>query len=316
MDTYNCYRLTLRLKSPFGTPWQADTIIGHLAWLVAYQEGKEGIKTFLSPFLEGCPPFVLSDAFPTRLLPRPLGQKLKLQVKDLESYAGERVRHKSEFLNLDDFQAIRLGKNISIDPVSSPWIGIEMLHAAISRETGTTREGGNLFATESWTLRQELWENNDALISIYVYCKDGWIERVERLFMELSSIGFGKDKSVGLGHFEFLQKEKWDGFSVFEEANGFISLSTFVPGLNDPTEGRWAINIKYGKLGENAGSGYPFKRPLLQIRPGSVFYTGQNPKPFYGRVVEGIAPGFPEAVQICYCLAVPCSLETFNHAAG
>ena len=312
MDAYSCYRLTIRLKSPFGTPWQADTIMGHLAWLVAHQEGKEGVKNFLDPFLEGNPPFVLSDGFPTGLLPRPLGQREKLEVKDLDSYASRKMRRKAEFLTLSDFGAIRLGEKIEIKPVPSPWIGIEMLHAAISRETGTTGEGGNLFTTESWALRQDLWEKNHALLSIYVNCLDGWIEKIERMFTYLSSVGFGKDKSVGLGHFELLRKEKWESFSVFREANGFISLSSFVPGINDPTDGRWAINIKYGKLGENAGNGNPFKRPLLQIRPGSVFYTGENPKPFYGQVVEGIAPSFPEAVQICYCLAVPWRLEIFD----
>jgi len=309
VDAYSCYRLIIQLKSPFGTPWQADTIMGHLAWHVAYQEGEEGVKSFLTPFLEGKPPFVLSDGFPSGLLPRPFGQKHKIGVKDLDSYTSEKIRRKTEFLNPSDFQALRLGETVEVGPISSPWIDIETLHAAISRQTGTTGEGGNLFAAESWVLRQNLWEENRALLSIYLYCEDGWIERIERMFTDLSSVGFGKDKSVGLGHFKFLRKEKWDGFSVFQGANGFISLSTSVPGVNDPTEGRWAINIKYGKLGENAGNGNPFKKPLLQIRPGSTFYTGDEPKPFYGRVVGGIASGFPEAVQICYCLAVPCRLE-------
>jgi CRISPR-associated protein Csm4 len=286
--------------------------MGHLAWLAAYQEGEEGIIDFLSPFLKGSPPFVLSDAFPATLLPKPLGQKKGHEVKDLDSYANEKTRRKAEFLGFSDFETIRRGGRAEVESISSPWIGIEVLRAAINRATGTTGEGGNLFMTESWSLKQGMWENNRALLSIYVYCLDGWIERIEKMFSELSLIGFGKDKSVGLGHFEYLGKEKWDGFAMFEGANGFISLSTFVPGVNDPTEGRWAINIKYGKLGENAGGGNPFKKPLLQIRPGSIFFTGNKPKPYYGRVVEGIAPGFPEAVQICYCLAVPCCLGLFN----
>ncbi len=314
MDAHNCYRLVIGLKAPFGTPWQADTIMGHLAWLVAHQEGKEGVKKFLTPFLEGKPRFVLSDGFPTDLLPRPLGQKQKIRVKDLDSYTNEKVRRKAEFLNLRDFQALRLGEKVEIVPISSPWVDIETLHATISRRTGTTGEEGNLFATESWTFRKNLLEDNHALISIYLYCEDGWIERIERMFTDLSLVGFGKDKSVGLGHFEILRKEKWDGFTVFQGTNGFISLSTFIPGVDDPTEGRWAINIKYGKLGENAGDGNPFKKPLLQLRSGSTFYTGDVPKPFYGRVVGGIAPGFPEAVQICYCLAVPCRFEIPDQA--
>ena len=305
MDAYSCYRFIIKLKSPFGTPWQADTIMGHLVWLVAQKEGKEGVKDFLAPFIKGNPPFVLSDGFPAGLLPRPLGYKQKLGAKDLDSYANEKMSRKAEFLTLSDFDAIRLGGEIEIEPVSFPWIGIETLHAVISRETGTTGEGGNLFTTESWALRQELWRE-EAILSIYVCSLEGWVGKIERMFTDLSLVGFGKDKSVGLGHFEFLGKEEWDGFSGFQEADGFISLSTFVPAVNDPVEGKWAINIKYGKLGENAGNGNPFKKPLLQFKPGAVFYTDKEPKPFYGRVVEGIAPGLPEAIQICYCLAVPC----------
>ncbi len=275
MDAYSRYRFIIKLKSPFGTPWQADTIMGHLVWLVAHQGGRRGSKKFPCSFHRGKPPFVISDGFPAGLLPRPLGYRQNPGAKDLDSYANEKVRRKAEFLTLCDFEAIRSGGKIEIDPVSFPWIGIQMLHAAISRETGTTGEGGNLFATNAWILRHELWKDGEVLLSIYAYILEDWIERMERMVADLSIVGFGKDKSVGLGQFEFLRSEKWDGFSGFKEANGFISLSTFVPAINDPVEGKWAINIKYGKLGENAGDGNPFKKPLLQFKPGAVFYTDE-----------------------------------------
>jgi CRISPR-associated protein Csm4 len=305
VDAYDCYRLTIRLKSPFGTPWQADTIMGHLAWLAAHREGKEGVKAFLAPFMEGKPPFVLSDGFPAGLLPKPLGYRQRREVRDLDSYADEKLTRKADFLTLKDFEAVRSGREVEAVPVSSPWLGIETLHASISRETGTTGEGGNLFTTDSWVLRQEMWNDEGALLSLYACVLEGWIEKIETMFADLASVGFGRDKSVGLGHFEFVSKKRWNGFQEIPAANGFVSLSTFVPGPSDPTEGKWAVNIKYGKLGEGAGGGNPFKKPLLQFKPGAVFYTGESPKRFYGRVVKDIAPGFPEAVQICYCFAVP-----------
>jgi CRISPR-associated protein Csm4 len=298
------------LKSLFGTPWQADTIIGHLAWLVAYQEGSSGVKDLLSHFLEGNPPFVFSDGFPAGLLPRPIGLWRPQAPKDLASYADEKIKRKSEFVSLAQFEALRRGKEIEIEPIASPWIELETLHSTISRQTGTTSgEAGNLFSTESWTIKQDLRANNYPSLSIFVYCFDEWVERIERWFRDLSLVGYGRDKSVGSGQFEFAGVQPWDGFGEFDGANGFVSLSSYAPGINDPTEGKWLLNVKYGKLGENAGSGNPFKRPLLQVKPGATFFTGEKPKSFYGGVVKGLAPSFADSIQICYCLAVPCRLK-------
>ena len=78
----------------------------------------------------------------------------------------------------------------------------------------------------------------------------------------------------------------------------------------------WSVNVKLGKLGEAAGTGNPFKRPLIQIKPGAVFRTGGRPTPFYGRVVKDIAPGMPDAVQICFTLAVPCKVLGSSQVSG
>ena len=310
MSTYSSYRLLIQLKSQSGTPWQADTLMGHLIWLVAHQEGAGGVKAFLDPFIKGQPPFVLSDGFPLGLLPRPVGLWTSKSAPDLDSYVKEKSRRKAEFIKFEQFEALRKNPEADIDPVSSPWIENETLHAAISRISNTTTgEAGTLFSTDSFTLNQEFWSENFPSISVYAYCTKDWGKKVEELFHELSQIGFGRDKSVGLGQFKFCSMEPCDFLPGNQDSNGFTSLSTYVPAVDDPTEGTWDVNVKYGKLGENAGGGNPFKKPLLQLKPGAVFYTGQNPRPFYGKVVKGLAPGFPEAVQICYCLAVPCRIR-------
>ena len=310
MDNYEGFRLSFRLRSLLGTPWQADTLTGSLAWLVAFREGEKGIGDFLALFIAGKPPFVLSDGFPEGLLPRPLKEKEASLANDLAAYAREKKLRKSEYLRVAQFEALRCGKPISIDPVPSPWENVETLHAAISRTTGTTSgEAGTLFATESLGVRSEGEGRYAPNFDIYAICLQGWSGKLESLFRDLARVGFGRDKSVGLGQFDFAGMGHWEGFNHFDGANGFINLSTFVPAADDPTDGKWALSIKYGKLGENAGGGNPFKTPLLQIKPGGVFKTGAKPKPFYGRVVQGLAPGFPSALQICYGLAVPCKLN-------
>jgi CRISPR type III-A-associated RAMP protein Csm4 len=227
-------------------------------------------------------------------------------IQDIDSYSRERRARKAEFLKAPDFEAARLGQEIKGNPVPSPWEEFETLHAMISRKSNTTTdEAGNLFSTESWGIKQDFAPNGLPTINIYLYCQETWRVKIENLFQDLSTVGFGRDKSVGFGQFEILKMEEWEGFRNFKGANAFIALSSFVPQENDPAEGKWAFNIKYGKLGEIAASKNPFKKPFLQVKPGAAFFTGGPPKPFYGRVLTGLSPSFPEAIQICYCLAVP-----------
>lgn len=309
MGEYECYRIALKLRSLAGTPWQADTVLGNLAWLEVLHGGDVEVASFLAPFVAGDPPIVLSDGFPEGLLPRPLFHRETVRAKDLASYAKERIERKAEFIRAKNFDLIRRGKAVEVEPVTSPWVELEILHASISRKTGTTSaEAGNLFSSQTWTISSNVEEAGNTVINIYALCKEGWRDRLAMLFQDLSLVGFGRDKSIGMGQVELLQIDPWHGFSSFEGADGFIALSSFVPAENDPTDGNWAVNVKYGKLGENAGGGNPFKRPFIQLKPGAVFYTGTKPRPYYGRTLKNLAPGFPESLQLCYCLSVPCKI--------
>ena len=172
----------------------------------------------------------------------------------------------------------------------------------LDRNTGTTGGAGQLYATESKVLRDEI-----EAVTFYLRVQEDWYDRAITLFHEVGKAGYGRDKSVGLGQFEVAGVEECDFFSSFDSADAFVSLSSYVPAENDPNNGRWKLRIKRGKLGEHAGGhGNPFKKPIIQFEPGAVFRTGARPKSWYGRVVKNVAPGMPEAVQICYALAVPC----------
>lgn len=73
-------RVSFRLRSSLGTPFQADTIFGHICWAIRHLEGEGELKSFLDAY-DNHPPLLLSDGFPfvdvcpdTRVhyLPRPL----------------------------------------------------------------------------------------------------------------------------------------------------------------------------------------------------------------------------------------------------
>lgn len=293
------YRIRLKLKSHSGTPWQSDTIFGHLCWQVVYGAIDADIQSFLKPFLNGKPPFVLSDGFPAGMMPRPLLMSAPDPVSTVEEYAANKRWRKAVYYTLDDFLRVCRGGKPEGEPLDDPWLHMITPHASLDRITNTTSsEGGGFYETESESLKAP------SEIDIYARCENGWDEKLRVLFKAMSKTGFGRDKSVGLGAFEVVSLMEFDRFSGIDRANGFISLSTMVPAEGDPTDAYYRLRLKVGKLGESA-SGNPFKKPLLQMEPGAVFRTDRALEDYYGTVITGLAPGKPEAVQNCYCLAVP-----------
>ncbi len=307
------YRLKIKLTSPTGSLWQSDTLFGHLCWQIVFRDGEDKLKDFLKPFIDGSPPFALSDGFPAGLLPRPLppsgGEKIAVSVKEYREF---KQRRKSPFLTVEQFHQLRRGEEISGESPAGDWVRTETLHASldrISNRTGGEGSAGELYQTEAWLpvpadgMEAASGEPN---LNIYARATDEGLETLTGLMERLAKTGYGRDKSVGLGQFRLLGIEKLDGWDDVEGANGFVSLSSFIPAPDDPTEGRWKIRVKYGKLGEHyALSEKPFKLPLLQFEPGAVFYTGKSPRGWYGRVVEGVVDSKPEIVQNCQSITLP-----------
>lgn len=275
------------------TPFQADTLFGHLCWIVAYREGEKGLKEFLEPFQEKSPPFLISDGFPNELFPKPLSAEFYVKgLQDKKDLKG------TDFVASKDFESFREGKECRPNFLQNPYSIYLLPHNKVDRLTHSTSQEGGVFS-----LRQTFISE----INVYLKIMSGeWKNRVEGLFEDLSMAGYGKKKSIGGGQFS-IEGVTESGFKKIEKADGFVSLSSFCPAEDDPTEGLYKTFVKYGKLGEEfTFCGNPFKRPLVMIRAGSVFKTDGNPKEFYGRMVrEGIAPAKPEVVQYGYAFAVP-----------
>ncbi len=66
--------MTFELASSIGTPFQADTIFGHICWALNYREGEGALRDFLAAY-DDTPPLLVSDGFPVLgdryYLPRP-----------------------------------------------------------------------------------------------------------------------------------------------------------------------------------------------------------------------------------------------------
>ena len=301
------YRLKLKLQSSYLTPWHADTLFGSLCWVIAWREGDKALKSFLYEYKTD-PSFILSDGMPGDLLPAPVHLSLAVKTDDFQK--AKKLK-KVSWLMPQVFDAFRRGvTDIQFEDVLKAIKPFTTLHSSINRLSGTTGSDGSLFELEEYALDVE--EIKKDFISVYIKIKERYEDKVLSLFNDLSLVGFGKKKSVGKGSFElFGGLEPFGGFGDFEGATGFVSLSHFVPSSKDPTEGFYKTKVKYGKLGgEFTFGGNPFKRPLLMLAAGSALKTEGQVRPYYGRIVEGIAPAKPEVVQYGYAFAVPAVIRT------
>ncbi len=302
MSEYEDFCIRLELLSPLGTRMTSDTLFGHLCWQVVYRDGPEGLAEFLRPFADRRPTFVLSDAFPAGLLPKPPVPRTPLAFARLEDYPQLKQWQKWPYLTVQDFLRLREDPSANVQPLPDPWQVAKIPHAAIDRRidtTGTEEFVGQFFLTEVCYL------SGPQIVEIY--CRDfaQTIASVVALLERVGKTGFGRDKSLGLGQFRILACQPWPHFSPFPAADAVLSLSTLMPAREDPTDGFWQLRVKHGFLGEQA-SANPFKRPLLQLEPGAVFACAGQIPPFMGRIVPGVAPGMPAAIQCGFALTVPC----------
>lgn len=289
------YQIKLSTYSGVITPFQVDTIFGHLCWTLAHLEGNQSLQRFLKPFKGGDPPFIISDGFPADLLPKPLSAEFNID----DPQERKEIRG-IEYVSLDDFNCLRKSEKCKLRPIDELVIARTTTpHNAINRLTYTALAEGGVYSLEEISIPN---------VSIYLkVVSEEWKDKVVDLLKKLSKSGYGAKKSIGKGQFSVDSVEEFTKFGDLKNANGFVTLSNFCPKEQDPNEGFYRIFVKYGKLGEEfTFSGNPFKRPLVMIKSGSVFRTQGTPKEFYGRIIEdGIAPAKPEVIQYAYGFAVP-----------
>jgi CRISPR-associated protein Csm4 len=136
-----------------------------------------------------------------------------------------------------------------------------------------------------------LEENTKVVFIIKIFDIENYKHfQCEDVLKDVFQIGFGKKKSSGYGQFEVIGDI--EGFSDFEEpeqANGFIILSNYIPSSDDKIteETHYDFVVKYGRFGEEkALSSNPFKKPIILFTPGSVFFTNNIEKNFFGRITS------------------------------
>jgi CRISPR-associated protein Csm4 len=276
-------RYKIKVLSSLRTYPQADTIFGHICWGMKYLKGEEYLEDFLDQYEDEDIPLLVSDAFPEKHLPRPLLPPLK--HKEIDNMARE-----SKFEFMKRLKGIKKEKCISISlwkeiksQVSERNLTIKLLalreneffkkeitaHNTINRNTNTVlKEGGLYFTTDVWFNKG---------MDIYVKFRDDDIKRLwECIWKEyIEKAGFGKDKSTGKGEIKIDIDGSFDSniFDV-EDYNCLMSLSGVAfQRWPENLNASYRLRTKYGKLGGDfAIEGSPFKKPVIMMEPGAVFY--------------------------------------------
>lgn len=323
----NIYRYQLRPRSPWRTPWQADTLLGALCSTAARVHGADFLRQrLIEPMLAGRPPFVLSDAFPGDLLPVPVAARLAKPPPDAE----RKVMKRGRWVTREDFLTLRASANGADGQFRIPWNRLlpdsavfceaTTRHNTLARDSDASLEEGGLFSRPDTHLRTG--QNGHAGLTLYFRAADdAAADLLLDLLHELSLVGFGADVATGRGQFDIASAPEpaSDLDQPPHGADGLIVLSTFQPAPGDPTDGFWEAFPKFAKLGPDVGLSDVRKHTLILFRPGACFRTDPT-KPFLGRALpmDEVLPGTAvtalrdrgiEIVHPAFGLAVPARLH-------
>jgi CRISPR-associated protein Csm4 len=299
------YRWTIRQLSGSLTPWHSDTLFGHCCWLIAESEGADALSGMLAACAQGRPPFLFSDGFPAGFLPMPCGGQFVRRneaadkARQLEGMKQAKRFKKARFVTTAAFGDIACGRAISAADIAEPEVFVwSQLHNTISRETGATLEGGLFAEIESYAPRMD----------IYVLADDGWESRLGHLLERLEQKGFGAKITRGKGRFTTESFGPCDDIPAPAVPSGFMTLSRCLPSADMPVAAQYRLYVKYGRLGGWRSADRPFKRPVVMLEPGAVFWTDRPIRRWYGRLATDIHPDYPDAVQCGMAIALPCRI--------
>lgn len=309
----NEYRLRVELASPVLAPtvesaWQADTVFGHACWATLRAFGTGRLAAFLERYRDNDPPLVLSNGYASNTLPRPLWTRPERREREKAAIMGAMRQAKKvgdrRLVSLQDFETLRQGKRLAaLSELPDIFNGLPRSHATVDRSGRVLEEAGLYALPESWTKE----------VTVYARADDTGLDALRALVDRLGAEGYGKRRNVGYGTVKAVSIDAFAGFAAIDGANGFVSLSNFIPAADDPTEGRWRLLAKRGKLGDEwASDDNPFKKRVTCLEAGSCFRyrpsAESETRSWYGRLVMGVAQGRTEAVQYGLAHAVPMKL--------
>lgn len=302
-------KLTLRPVSHFGTPLAGDTLFGHLCWAAIERWGRARLSNLLEGYTRGKPFLAVSDAFPSRFLPRPtvpeaaLGRAVNPAQRKL---ARTRVWLPAAGVELPLVQWLDSAESHEISDTAV------LTQNTINRVTGTTGTGP--FAPRQ--VERDAYRA-DTRLDIYSVIDEERLDpdSLHQLVRDVGAVGYGRDASTGLGKFtvEKAEEHRWPS----APARSWLTLAACapVPAQLDAAHCYYQPVTRFGRHG-NVGVrlGMPFKRPLLMLKTGALL-TSREPTNW---LVHGCGLGggeaplsavIPDTVHQGYAPVVPLQVE-------
>lgn len=317
------YTIKIKLQSPIITPFQSDTLFGHICWAIRYLRGQKYLVDFLDRYdHKDALPLLISNGFPDGYLPKPIlppvsqgdldnillkdrisdSNKIRsIKKADLVPFSILKTLQGGPISSKGFFQAMYKDKNYNaVMDAEKSRVNMSIRHNTVNRIKNRVEEG--LYDQEEFFC----WQGFD-IFCIYVRTNDFSKDKIEKIFEFIGENGFGKDKNTGKGHFKLEDIHEGIDLPAWDNPNAFMTLSSFIPAKGDTTKGYYRVLQKNGKLGGMYALGNPFKRPLLMFKAGSVFFDDPL-KSSYGSLIEDVhhthkhvrhyAYAFPMGVEV------------------
>jgi CRISPR-associated protein Csm4 len=278
-----------------------DTLFGQLCWAIRNRQGEARLAALLQGYTDGHPFLVVSDATPSKYVPRPTLPGHFFH--SLES-ANRKEAKKRKWFPLEKInEPVADWLRHCVTPEELPTgqgIARSQPHNTIDRQTGTT--GRVMFAPYSmeqfWYSKRTTLQNNGAILaeagSLDIYLVSDStrfpLEEMSTALSDIGQLGFGRDASIGLGRFDIELLEE-TSLPSQAEANAWLTLAPCVPqGLSlDPARSFYQVFTRFGRHGDvEVLRGNPFKTPVLMAAGGAVLtpQTYEN-RSFFGQGLGG-----------------------------
>jgi len=319
------YTIKIALQSSVITPFQSDTLFGHICWAIRYLLGEKYLVDFLNQYHpQKTPPLFISNGFPDGYLPKPVLPPVSQD--DLEKILGKKNRvsdsYKIKSIKKADLVPISILNTLQDEPISpkeffvamyedknyDAVMAVEKSRISMTIRRNTVNRIKNRVEEGLYDLEEFFWHEGSNIFCIYVKTDSFYRDEIERIFNFIGENGFGKDKNTGKGHFKVKSIEERIDLPEWENSNSFMTLSSFIPAKTDPTKGYYNVLKKHGKLGGMYANGNPFKRPLLMFQAGSVFFD-EPVKSTYGSLLQDVHHKHKDVRQYAYAFPIGLRIE-------
>jgi len=269
------YKLTIKQLSSICTPLKGDTIWGHFVWGIANHEGDEAVEFFLNQSKTDKPPLVISSAFPSGMICRPIPEPQEhIDSLSRDQYSQIKKEKKRKYISSNTYFT-KMTEEIS----DFEFVNSTVMHNSINRLTNSVVDGG-LYATD------EIWYKNN-FFDIYILSDSYGADRIKQMSEWAFENGYGANSSSGNGNIEVT------GTPVEVECSykskKYMALAPFIQ--NDFSfikKLRSDIFVRTGKIGGAFVSKLsPWKKTVVLYDEGAVFES-EEPISFIGQLISDI----------------------------